>query len=101
MAFTDNNFDVTIADQKRIVINPGVQLDIAKKVLVAYLADHWVKAKEVFKEFFKEHHSLVDPGFYKELGASYQIGEIMYFIYPTKISFVISRKEHMGFKKLE
>ena len=101
MAFTNKDFDVTNKDHKRIVINPGVPLDTAKKALETYISDCWETASKILGEVFEEHVSMVSPGLYHELGANYMVDDIMIFVYPTKTSFVVTRKENFGFKKID
>ena len=81
-------------EQKKIVLNPGVGFKEAKLVYDKFIKDHWgdVKSKVTNYEYSQD---------YKALGCGYSIDGKRYFIYPTYVSFVITKVDFKGFKEIE
>ncbi|KKN49519.1 hypothetical protein LCGC14_0642260 [marine sediment metagenome] len=81
-------------EQKKIVLNPGVDFREADMVYNKFIAEHWEQIKNKIKTYEYNQD-------YKALGCGYSIEGEHYFIYPTYISFVISKVDFKGFKEIE
>ena len=79
--------------QKKIVLNPGVDFREAEMVYNKFMEEHWDRVKTKITDYEYNQD-------YKALGCGYSIDGEHYFIYPTYISFVISKVDFKGFKAI-